>query len=103
MREQLLVAGEAVIAGDMWHSTSGFLAGIFMQGGFVLISAVMLRSKVFSKGTAITGMVANGLISCTYRRPVAAVAGNDPACDRRPFLPGLVPPASGDLLKRGQE
>ena len=36
-QEQLLVAGEAVIAGDMWHSTSGFLAGIFMQGGFVLV------------------------------------------------------------------
>jgi hypothetical protein len=60
-QEQLLVAGEAVIAGDMWHSTSGFLAGIFMQGGFVIISAIMLRSKAFSKGTAMTGLAANGL------------------------------------------
>ena len=60
-QEQLLVAGEAVIAGDMWHSTSGFLAGIFMQGGFVLVSALMLRSKAFSKGTAVSGLAANGL------------------------------------------
>jgi hypothetical protein len=60
-QEQLLVAGEAVIAGDMWHSTSGFLAGIFIQGGFVLVSLLMLRSKAFSKGTAVSGFAANGL------------------------------------------
>jgi hypothetical protein len=60
-QEQLLAAGEAVIAGDMWHSTSGFLAGIFMQGGFVLVSALMLRSKTFGKGTAVSGLAANGL------------------------------------------
>lgn len=45
----------------MWHSTAGFLAGIFMQGGFVLISVVMLQGKEFSKGTAYTGLLANGL------------------------------------------
>jgi hypothetical protein len=60
-REQLLVAGEAIIAGDMWHSTSGFLAGIFMQGGFVLLSARMLRGKAFGRGTAVSGLAANGL------------------------------------------
>ena len=60
-REQLLVAGEAIIAGDMWHSTGGFLAGIFMQGGFVLVSARMLRSQAFGKGTAVSGFAANGL------------------------------------------
>jgi hypothetical protein len=60
-REQLLAAGEAVIASDMWNSTAGFLAGIFMQGAFVFISVVMLRGKEFSKGTAYTGILANGL------------------------------------------
>jgi hypothetical protein len=60
-RAQLLAAGEAVIASDMWHSTAGFLAGIFMQGGFVFISLVMLQSKEFSKETAYTGLLANGL------------------------------------------
>jgi len=60
-QEQLLAAGEAVIAANMWNSTAGFLAGIFMQGGFVFISFVMLRSQEFSKGTAYTGILSNGL------------------------------------------
>lgn len=60
-REQLLAAGEAVIASNMWNSTAGFLAGIFMQGAFVFISAVMLKSREFSKGTAYSGIIANGL------------------------------------------
>jgi hypothetical protein len=58
---QLLTVGEAVIASDMWHTTAGFLAGIFMQGGFVFISFVMLRTPGFGKGTAYTGILANGL------------------------------------------
>ncbi len=60
-QEQIRIAGEAVIASNMWNSTAGFLAGIFMQGGFVFISIVMLRSKEFSKGTAYSGILANGL------------------------------------------
>ncbi len=58
---QLLTAGETIIASDMWHTTAGFLAGLFMQGGFVFISFVMLRVSGFSKWTAYTGMIANGL------------------------------------------
>lgn len=38
-----------------------FLVGIFIQGGFVLISAAMLRSREFGKATAFTGILANGL------------------------------------------
>jgi hypothetical protein len=60
-QDQLLAVGEAMIASDMWNGTAGILAGLFMQGGFVFISFVMLRSRKFSKGTAITGMLANGL------------------------------------------
>lgn len=60
-RAQFLAAGEAVIATDMWHTTAGLLAGVFMQGGFVFISYVMLRSKAFGKYTALTGILANGL------------------------------------------
>jgi hypothetical protein len=60
-QEQLLAAGEAVIVSNMWNSTAGFLAGIFIQGAFVFISVVMLRGKGFSKGTAYTGILANGL------------------------------------------
>jgi hypothetical protein len=60
-QEQILAAGEAVLAANMWNSSAGFLAGIFMQGGFVFISIIMLRSKDFSKGTAYTGILSNGL------------------------------------------
>jgi hypothetical protein len=60
-RERLLAAGEAVIASNMWNSTAGFMAGVFLQGGFVILSLVMLRSGLFRKGTAYTGILANGL------------------------------------------
>ncbi len=60
-RTMLLAAGEAVIASDWWHSTGGFFAGLFLQGGTVLISCIMLRSGHFSKATAWTGLLANGL------------------------------------------
>jgi hypothetical protein len=59
-QEQLLAAGEAVISSDMWHSTSGFLAGFFLQGGSVIISVVMLGSTKFNKATGITGILSNG-------------------------------------------
>ena len=59
-QEQLLAAGQAVISSDMWNSTSGFLAGIFLQGGTVLISILILQSKKFSKATGITGILSNG-------------------------------------------
>lgn len=60
-QEQLLAAGEAVLAANLWNSTAGFIAGVFMQGGFIFISFVMLGSKGFSKGTAYTGILSNGL------------------------------------------
>jgi hypothetical protein len=103
-REQLRVAGEAVIAGDMWHSTSGFLAGIFMQGGFVLVSALMLRSKAFSKGTAVSGLAANGLdflhvfvglVLPSLATTLLWIAGV--------FYLAWFPLLARDLLKRGQE
>ena len=60
-QEQILAAGEAVLAANMWNSTACFLAGVFMQGGFVFISLIMLQGKDFSKGTAYTGILSNGL------------------------------------------
>ena len=59
-RSQLLAAGEAIIASDMWNSTAGFMTGILLQGAGMLISVVMLRSKIFSKITAYAGILANG-------------------------------------------
>jgi hypothetical protein len=60
-RAQILAAGDAVIAANIWNSTGGFMAGLFWQGGYVLLSLVMLRNKAFSKVTAYSGLVANGL------------------------------------------
>ena len=57
VRSQLLSAGEAIMASDIWHSTSAILGGVLVQAGAVLISLVMLRGSVFSKTTAWLGIV----------------------------------------------
>lgn len=59
-RLQLFAAAEAVIASDMWHSTSAYAGGILLQGSGLIISWVMLRSRSFSKVTAIAGLLGNG-------------------------------------------
>lgn len=60
-RAQLLAAGEAVIAADMWNSSGAYMSGILLQGGGVIISLVMLHSRNFSKVTAIAGLLGNAL------------------------------------------
>ncbi len=60
-RSQLLAAGQAVIASDMWHSTGAFMSGIFLQGATTLISFLMLRGRVFGKATAWVGLLGHGL------------------------------------------
>lgn len=60
-RNQLLAAGEALMAADIWHSTGAILGGVLVQCGAVLISVVMLRGGVFSKTTAWLGIIMHGL------------------------------------------
>ena len=60
-RAQILAAGEAILASDMWHGTGALIGGLLMQSGAVLISAAMLRGGVFSKATAYAGLVTHGL------------------------------------------
>lgn len=60
-RVQILAAGEAVLASDMWNSTAGYMGGILLQGPGVVLSILMLRSKNFNKVTAISGLLGNGL------------------------------------------
>ncbi len=60
-RTQFLAAGEAVIAADMWNSSGAYMSGILLQGGGVIISLVMLRSRDFSKVTALAGLLGNAL------------------------------------------
>lgn len=61
VRAQFIAAGEAVIAADMWHSTGAYMGGILLQGSGVMISVIMLRSRDFSKVTAISGLIGNAL------------------------------------------
>lgn len=56
-----LAAGEATIASDMWHGTGAIMGGILLQSAGVLISIVMLRSKVFGRVTAFVGILTHGL------------------------------------------
>ena len=61
LRMQFLTAGEAAISQNIWNSTSGFFSGLFLQGAGVLISIAMLKHPSFTKVTAISGLIANGL------------------------------------------
>jgi hypothetical protein len=58
-RAQFLAAGEAVLAAGWWYSSGSYMTGILLQGGGVIISLVMLRSRDFSKVTAISGLLGN--------------------------------------------
>ena len=60
-RTQLVAAGQAIIASDMWNGTAAYMGGILLQGSGVMISVIMLRSREFSKVTAIAGSLGNAL------------------------------------------
>ncbi len=60
-KSQLLAAGEAILASDMWHGSGPVIGGILLQAGAVLISVVMLGSKTFGKTCAYVGIVSHGL------------------------------------------
>lgn len=60
-KSQLIAAGEAIVASDMWHGTGAKIGGILMQLGALIISITMLKSEVFNKLTAYTGIVTHGL------------------------------------------
>jgi len=60
-KNQLISAGQAILASDMWHGTGARISGILIQLGALLISVVMLKGNVFSKLTAWTGIITHGL------------------------------------------
>ncbi len=60
-KNQLLAAGESILASDMWHGTGAKVGGLLLQSGALLISVVMLKTNVFSRITAITGIATHGL------------------------------------------
>jgi hypothetical protein len=58
---KIIAAGEAILASDMWHGTGAKIGGIMMQSGALIISMIMLKSNVFNKLTAWTGIMTHGL------------------------------------------
>lgn len=60
-RAQLIAAGNAIYASDMWHGTGALIGGMLLQIGAVLISVVMLKGGAFGKATAYVGILTHGL------------------------------------------
>ena len=58
---QLLAAGEAILASDMWHGTGAIFGGILIQFGALVLSILMLPGNVFNKLTAYVGIITHGL------------------------------------------
>ena len=59
-RSMLVAAGQAMLA-NFGQGTSYVASYILASIAPLIISVIMLRSKIFSKATAYTGIVANGL------------------------------------------
>jgi hypothetical protein len=60
-RTQLIAAGEAILASDMWHGTGAIVGGILIQFGALVFSILMLPGNIFSKLTAYIGIITHGL------------------------------------------
>jgi hypothetical protein len=77
LRTQLLAAGEAVMAADIWHATGAILGGVLLQCALVLVCCVMLCGGAFSKATAWLGIVMHALdgahIVCGLFVPISGV------------------------------
>jgi hypothetical protein len=58
---QLLSAGQAILASDMFHSNGALIGGIISLCGSIIISFLMLKSRVFNKLTAYVGIFTHGL------------------------------------------
>jgi hypothetical protein len=60
-QNQLIAAGEAILASDMWHGTGAIIGGILIQFGALVFSILMLPGNVFNKLTAYVGIITHGL------------------------------------------
>jgi len=60
-RNLLIAAGESVYAADIWHGSGPRVGGLLLQTGALLISVAMFRSALFTRATAIVGIVTHGL------------------------------------------
>ena len=101
-RSQLLSAGEALLAADMWHSTAAFAGGLMLQTAGVWVSVLMLRGDVFSKATAYLGLAANGLdLAHGLAGLFSPAAGGALLMAAGPLYLGWFPLAGCRLLRHG--
>ena len=102
-QSQLLAAGEAVIASNMWNSTGAYMSGMLLQGAGVMISVIMLRSKDFSKVTAYAGLLANGFDLVQHiLHPFAPSLAAIPLMMAGPFYLVWFPMLARDLFRLGR-
>ena len=102
-RAHFIAAGEAVIASDMWHSSGAYMSGILLQGSGVIISTIMLKSKDFSKVTAYSGLLANGLDLLQHIiHPFAPSTSVNISMIMGPFYLIWFPMLGWDLLRLGK-
>ncbi len=102
-RARLLAAGEAVIAADMWNSSGAYLSGILLQGGGILISLVMLRSRDFHKVTAYAGLLGNAFdLAQHLLHPFAPGVSNTIMMFMGPFYLVWFPMLAWDLFRLGR-
>jgi hypothetical protein len=60
-KNQLIAAGESILASDMWHGSGAIIGSILLQLGAVILSIAMLNGQVFSKFTGWLGIITHGL------------------------------------------
>jgi len=61
LQNQLIAAGEAILASDMWHGTGAIVGGVLIQFGALIFSILMLPGNTFNKLTAYVGIITHGL------------------------------------------
>jgi len=76
LKNAYLAAADALVSNNLWHSTSGFFSGLFLQGGGVLMGLAMWGIPGFRKVTVFSILAANGLDLINhlihYTQPAAA-------------------------------
>lgn len=102
-RTQLLAAGEAVIASDMWNSSAAYMGGLLLQGAGVMISVIMVRSRDFAKVTAYAGLIANAVDLIQHVvHPFAPAISGVLTTLMGPFYLVWFPMLGRDLLRLGR-
>jgi hypothetical protein len=92
-RAMLLVDGQTLLTIDQFSSAGKYLSLLFIAVAGLLISSVMLRSKVFHRATAYVGMLA-ATLDLAYCMAVVVI----PVVDREQLALCFIPAAGLGLM-----